>query len=264
MAENNTSEPVKMPGKHELIADLAKFFPTENASTVVGPGDDASVVETDGNQTVTSAKVVVENVHFDLTYFPLRHLGYKLATVVFSDVLAMNASPSQLMVNIAVSDRFDLRMVNEILSGVGACCETVHADLAGLDLTTSPRELVVSITAIGECAPAQLCTRKGASENELICVSGDFAAAYTGLLLLEREKNASRRTPARSPTSQARTISCAASSSPSRASTSSRNCARRRSSPPPWPMSAKAWPPPSCRFARPHKKGAYCLKKNFR
>ena len=199
MAENNTSEPVKMPGKHELIADLAKFFPTENASTVVGPGDDASVVETDGNQTVTSAKVFVENVHFDLTYFPLRHLGYKLATVVFSDVLAMNASPSQLMVNIAVSDRFDLRMVNEILSGVGACCETVHADLAGLDLTTSPRELVVSMTAIGECEPARLCTRKGASENELVCVSGDFAAAYTGLLLLEREKKVFEKNPGAQP-----------------------------------------------------------------
>ncbi|MCR4877721.1 MAG: thiamine-phosphate kinase [Bacteroidales bacterium] len=199
MAENNTSEPVKMPGKHELIADLAKFFPTENASTVVGPGDDASVVETDGNQTVTSAKVFIENVHFDLTYFPLRHLGYKLATVVFSDVLAMNASPSQLMVNIAVSDRFDLRMVNEILSGVGACCETVHADLAGLDLTTSPRELVVSMTAIGECEPARLCTRKGASENELVCVSGDFAAAYTGLLLLEREKKVFEKNPGAQP-----------------------------------------------------------------
>ena len=199
MAENNTSEPVKMPGKHELIADLAKFFPTENASTVVGPGDDASVVETDGNQTVTSAKVFVENVHFDLTYFPLRHLGYKLATVVFSDVLAMNASPSQLLVNIAVSDRFDLRMVNEILSGVGACCETVHADLAGLDLTTSPRELVVSMTAIGECEPARLCTRKGASENELVCVSGDFAAAYTGLLLLEREKKVFEKNPGAQP-----------------------------------------------------------------
>ena len=199
MAENNTSEPVKMPGKHELIADLAKFFPTENASTVVGPGDDASVVETDGNQTVTSAKVFVENVHFDLTYFPLRHLGYKLATVVFSDVLAMNASPSQLIVNIAVSDRFDLRMVNEILSGVGACCETVHADLAGLDLTTSPRELVVSMTATGECEPARLCTRKGASENELVCVSGDFAAAYTGLLLLEREKKVFEKNPGAQP-----------------------------------------------------------------
>ena len=199
MAENNTSEPVKMPGKHELIADLAKFFPTENASTVVGPGDDASVVETDGNQTVTSAKVFVENVHFDLTYFPLRHLGYKLATIVFSDVLAMNASPSQLLVNIAVSDRFDLRMVNEILSGVGACCETVHADLAGLALPTSPRELVVSMTAIGECEPARLCTRKGASENELVCVSGDFAAAYTGLLLLEREKKVFEKNPGAQP-----------------------------------------------------------------
>ena len=199
MAENNTSEPVRMPGKHELIADLAKFFPIENASTVVGPGDDASVVEPNGNQTVTASKVFVENVHFDLTYFPLRHLGYKLATIVFSDVLAMNAVPSPLLVNIAGSDRFDRRRVNEILSGVGACCETVHADLAGLDLTTSPRELVVSMTAIGECEPARLCTRKGASENELVCVSGDFAAAYTGLLLLEREKKVFEKNPGAQP-----------------------------------------------------------------
>ena len=199
MAENATQEPVKMPGKYELIADLAKFFPVENASTVVGPGDDATVTDHDGNQTVTSSKVFVENVHFDLTYFPLRHLGYKLATVAFADVLAMNAAPSQLLVNIAVSDRFDLRMVNEILSGVGACCETVHADLAGLDITTSPRELVIAVTAVGECEPARLCTRKGAVENELVCVSGDFAAAYTGLLLLEREKKVFEKNPGSQP-----------------------------------------------------------------
>lgn len=199
MAENNNYEPVKMPGKYELIADLAKFFPPENASTIVATGDDASVIEPDGNQMVTAAKVFVENVHFDLTYFPLRHLGYKLATVAFADVLAMNAIPSQLMVNIAVSDRFDLKMVHEILSGVTACCETVHADLAGLDLTTSPRELVISMTAIGECEPARLCTRKGAEDNELVCVSGDFAAAYTGLLLLEREKKVFEKNPGAQP-----------------------------------------------------------------
>jgi len=199
MSENVTSEPVKMPGKYELIAELSKFFPQENSSTVIGTGDDASVIEPNDNQMVTSSKVFVENVHFDLTYFPLRHLGYKLATVVFADVLAMNAVPSQLLVNIAVSDRFDLKMVSEILSGVSACCETVHADLVGLDLTTSPRELVISMTAIGECEPARLCTRKGADENELICVSGDFAAAYTGLLLLEREKKVFEKNPGAQP-----------------------------------------------------------------
>lgn len=187
MTEKSENTPVKMPGKYELIAELSKYFPQENASTIISTGDDASVIETDC-QTVISSKVFVENVHFDLTYFPLRHLGYKLSTIAFTDILAMNAVPSQLMVSVAVSDRFDLKMVNEILSGVAACCETVHADLAGLDLTTSPKELVVSITAVGECEPALLCSRKGASENELVCVSGDFAAAYTGLLLLEREK----------------------------------------------------------------------------
>lgn len=194
MAENAT-EPVKMPGKYELIAELAKVFPQENASTIVATGDDATVVEPDGNQMVTSSKVFVENMHFNLTYFPLKHLGYKLSTIVFSDVLAMNAVPTQLLLNIAISDRFDLKMVYEILNGVAACCETVHADLAGLDLTTSSRDLVVSMTAIGECEPARLCTRKGAEENELICVSGDFAAAYTGLLLLERERKVFEKNP---------------------------------------------------------------------
>ena len=184
-----------MPGKYELIAELAKVFPQENASTVVATGDDATVVEPDGNQMVTSSKVFVENMHFNLTYFPLKHLGYKLSTIVFSDVLAMNAVPTQLLLNIAISDRFDLKMVYEILNGVAACCETVHADLAGLDLTTSSHDLVISMTAIGECEPARLCTRKGAEENELICVSGDFAAAYTGLLLLERERKVFEKNP---------------------------------------------------------------------
>ena len=195
MAENPTREPVKMPGKYELIAELAKVFPRENASTIVATGDVATVVEPDGNQMVTSSKIFMENMHFDLTYFPLQHLGYKLSTVVFSDVLAMNAVPTQLLLNIAISDRFDLKMVYEFLSGVAACCETVHADLAGFDLTASSRELVITMTAIGECEPARLCTRKGAAENELICVSGDFAAAYTGLLLLEREKKVFEKNP---------------------------------------------------------------------
>ncbi len=188
MTGNNDKSTVKMPGKQDLLAEFSKFFPKENSSTIVATGDDAAVVETNGNQSVFSSKTFIENVHFDLTYFPLKHLGYKLSTVAFSDVLAMNAIPSQLLVSVAVSDRFDLKMVNELLSGILNCCDTVHADIAGFDLTSSTRDLIVSITAIGECEPALLCSRKGATENELICVSGDFAAAYTGLLLLEREK----------------------------------------------------------------------------
>lgn len=188
MAETHSQTPTIMPGKYELIHELSKFFPIENASTIIAAGDDATVIQNNDNQTVISSKVFIENTHFDLTYFPLRHLGYKLATIVFTDILAMNAVPSQLMVSIAISDRFDLKMVSEILEGFAACCDTAHADLANLDLTTSREELIITATAVGECEPALLCTRKGATENELICVSGDFAAAYTGLLLLEREK----------------------------------------------------------------------------
>lgn len=175
-------------GKYDLIAELSKYFPVENASTAVGIGDDAAVMSPADENVAASTKVFLENVHFDLTYVPLRHLGYKAAAIAFSDVLGMNAVPAQLLVNISVSGRFDLKAVNEILDGMAACCDTVHADVAALDLNTSPRDLVIAATAIGECAPARLATRKGASENELICVSGDFAAAYAGLLLLQREK----------------------------------------------------------------------------
>lgn len=195
MSENNSYTPTTMPGKYELIAELSKFFPSENASSIITNNDDAAVVQNEDNHTVVTSKVFVENVHFDLTYFPLQHLGYKLSTIVFTDILAMNAIPQQLLVSVAVSDRFDLKMVNQILDGIMACCETVHADVANLDLTTSQHNLVISLSAVGQCEPSLLCTRNGSSENELICVSGDFAAAYTGLLFLEREKKVFEQNP---------------------------------------------------------------------
>ena len=186
-------------GKYDLIAELAQCFPNDNASTVVGIGDDASVVDTDGNQTVAVTKLFVEDIHFDLTYVPLKHLGYKVVTVAVTDILGMNAIPTQLTVNVAVSNRFDLKAVNELLSGIEACCETAHVDVVGLDLSTSRKDLIITVTAIGECEPARLVTRKGASDNELICVSGDFAAAYAGLLLLEREKKVFEVNPSTQP-----------------------------------------------------------------
>ena len=120
-------------GKYDLIAELAQCFPNDNASTVVGIGDDASVMDADGNQTVAVTKLFVEDVHFDLTYVPLKHLGYKVVTVAVTDILGMNAIPTQLTVNVAVSNRFDLKAVNELLSGIEACCETAHVDVVGLD-----------------------------------------------------------------------------------------------------------------------------------
>lgn len=195
MEEQNNATQTPQLGKYELIAEMAKYFPNENASTIIGIGDDASVIEPTQEQVVTATHTFIENVHFDLTYAPLIHLGYKTVTIAISDILGMNAIPTQIVVNMAVSDRFDLKMVNEILEGVQAGCENAHVDVVGLDLTTSRRDLVITITAIGECEPARLVTRKGASENELVCVSGDFAAAYAGLLLLEREKTVFEQNP---------------------------------------------------------------------
>lgn len=190
MEENckSTEENAPRPGKYDLIAEIAKCFPIENGSTVIGIGDDASVIAPSEENVVTSTKVFMENVHFDLTYVPMCHLGYKMVTVVLSDLLGMNAIPTQLTINVGISNRFDMNTINELLDGMQACCENAHVDVVGLDLTTSRRDLIVTVTAIGECAPANLVSRKGAAENELICVSGDFAAAYAGLLLLEREK----------------------------------------------------------------------------
>jgi len=195
MEEQKSSTETPKLGKYELLAELAKCFPNENSSTVVGIGDDASVVEPTNEQVVTSTHVFIENVHFDLTYAPLIHLGYKTVAIALTDILGMNAIPTQVSVNVAVSNRFDLKMVNELLEGMECCCENTHVDVVGLDLTNSRKDLIITVTAIGECEPALLVTRKGASENELICVSGDFAAAYAGLLLLEREKKVFEQNP---------------------------------------------------------------------
>ncbi len=188
MEDDMTQKEAPKLGKYELIEEFAKFFDTENGSTVVGIGDDAAVTAPMEENVVSSTKVFLENVHFDLTYVPLCHLGYKVVTIAISDLLGMNAIPTQLLVNVCVSNRFDLKAVSELLDGIRAGCENAHVDVVGLDLATSRKDLVITITALGECEPARLLTRQGAKENELICVSGDFAAAYTGLLLLEREK----------------------------------------------------------------------------
>lgn len=199
MEEDNKQLETPQFGKYDLITELAKYFPNENSSTVLGIGDDASVMEPSEVQVVTTSKIFMENVHFDLTYVPLLHLGYKVVTVALADILAMNAIPTQVMLNVCISNRFDLKAVNELLEGVRACCEANHIDLVGLDLSTSRKDLVISVTAIGECEPDCLVTRCGAKENELVCVSGDFAAAYTGLLLLEREKKVFEENPTTQP-----------------------------------------------------------------
>lgn len=195
MEDNTLKQETPQFGKYDLIAELAKYFPNANASTVVGIGDDAAVIAPNEENVVSTTKVFMENVHFDLTYVPLLHLGYKVVTVAISDLLGMNAVPTQVMLNVCISNRFDLKAVNELLEGVQACCDNAHIDVVGLDLSTSRKDLMITVTALGECEAARLVTRKGAKENELVCVSGDFAAAYTGLLLLEREKKVFESNP---------------------------------------------------------------------
>jgi thiamine-monophosphate kinase len=175
-------------GKHKLIEHFLGAFPVQNSSTQVGIGDDAAVISPTKKSVVTASQLLVENIHFDLTYFPLQHLGYKAIAIAASHVVAMNAIPTQVTVGLAISNRFSLEAIEELLSGMQRCCERYHIDVVGLDINSSHTGLVISINAIGEAVPAKLTKRQGAKEKELICASGDFGAAYTGLIILEREK----------------------------------------------------------------------------
>ena len=190
MADNDTTRSeISQLGKFNFISKLTDNIKIEQPSTVVGIGDDAAAARFDNRLTVAASKLFVENVHFDLSYFPLKHLGYKCAGIAVSDLLAMNATPSQLTVNIAVSNRFSVEAVEELLTGLRACCHFYKLDIASLDITSSVSGLAIGLTALGSVKPDHLTRRTGTHENELICVSGDFGAAYTGLLLLQREKN---------------------------------------------------------------------------
>jgi thiamine-monophosphate kinase len=182
-------------GEFGLIDHLTKGINLVNASSKFGVGDDAAVIDHNGFQTLVSVDLLVEGVHFDLTYTPLKHLGYKAAVVNFSDMAAMNAKPTQIVIGMAVSNRFSLEAIEEIYAGIKLACEKYHVDLVGGDTTSSVSGLMLSVTVIGKAKPEEICYRKGASENDLLCVSGDLGGAYMGLLLLEREKAAFKVNP---------------------------------------------------------------------
>ena len=194
---NDNSERTEISGLGEfgLIDHLTQGVELKNASSRYGIGDDAAVIDQGGLQTLVSVDLLVEGVHFDLTYTPLKHLGYKAAIVNFSDMAAMNARPTQIVVGIALSNRFSLEAVEEIYAGIRLACETYNVDLVGGDTTSSRSGLFISVTVIGEAMESDICYRKGASENDLLCVSGDLGAAYMGLLLLEREKAVFKANP---------------------------------------------------------------------
>jgi thiamine-monophosphate kinase len=175
-------------GEFGLIDHLTKNHEISNVSTILSVGDDAAVIDHFGRQTVVSTDLLIEGIHFDLSYTPLKHLGYKSVVVNLSDIYAMNATPTQILISIAFSNRFSLEALDEFYQGVYAACEKYGIDLVGGDTSTSQKGFVISITAIGEVAPDNFVKRSNASVNDLICVSGELGGAFLGLTLLEREK----------------------------------------------------------------------------
>ena len=178
-------------GEFGLIDRLTQGLPAVNDSTIRGVGDDCAVIRNRDTDILVTTDLLLEGVHFDLTYVPLKHLGYKSAIVNFSDVYAMNGTPRQITVSLGISKRFTVEHIEELYSGIRLACEIYGVDLVGGDTTSSRQGLVISITCIGEAEPDKVVTRCGAKDTDLICVSGDLGAAYMGLQLLEREKAAS-------------------------------------------------------------------------
>ena len=175
-------------GEFGLIDHLTKNNEIKNASTIVGVGDDAAVIDPFGKQVVITTDMLIEGIHFDLMYTPLKHLGYKSVIVNLSDIYAMNATPQQITMSIAFSNRFSLEALDEFYEGVYAACELYNVDLVGGDTTSSQKGFIICVTAIGEVAPDKFVKRSTAKNGDLICVSGDLGGAFLGLTILEREK----------------------------------------------------------------------------
>ena len=186
MSEERTE--ISSLGEFGLIDHLTKNIEHHNASTILGVGDDAAVIDHFGKQTVITTDLLVEGVHFDLMYTPLKHLGYKSVVVNVSDIYAMNATPTQIIMSIAISNRFSVEALEEFYDGVYVACEEYGVDLVGGDTTSSQKGFVISVTALGEVAPDKFVKRSTAKVSDLICVTGYLGGAYLGLLLLEREK----------------------------------------------------------------------------
>ena len=190
MLENKNSSKTKISslGEFALIDHLTKTFDLTQKSSVLGIGDDAAVLDLSNGQTVVSTDLLIEGVHFDLSYMPLKHLGYKAVMVNLSDIYAMNAQPTQITISLAVSNRFTLEALEELYAGILLGCKNHKVDLVGGDTTSSTSGLTLSVTAIGSVNEEKITRRSGAKENDLLVVSGDLGGAYSGLQILEREK----------------------------------------------------------------------------
>ena len=178
-------------GEFGLIENLTKGVELKNPSSVKGVGDDAAVLHYGDKETLVTTDLLLEGIHFDLTYVPLKHLGYKAAVVNFSDIYAMNGKPRQITVSLGVSKRFTIEHLQQLYDGIKLACDVYGVDLIGGDTSASATGLLISITYIGEGERGKIVYRNGAKDTDLICVSGDLGAAYMGLQLLERERVAS-------------------------------------------------------------------------
>lgn len=187
MSKESKQTKISELGEFGLIDRLTKDIQLKNESTIKGVGDDAAILDYANKQVVVSTDLLTEGVHFNLMYVPLKHLGYKAVVVNLSDIYAMNATPKQITVSIAISSKFSVEAIDELYAGIHLACEKYNVDLVGGDTTSSLTGLTISVTAIGEGRKDDLVMRGGAKPNELLCVTGDLGGAYMGLQLLERE-----------------------------------------------------------------------------
>lgn len=193
--KNQTRTSLSELGEFRLINHLTKNFKLQHKSTIKGVGDDAAVLDLKDKQVIVTTDLLVEGVHFDLSYMPLKHLGYKAVMVNLSDIYAMNGDASQITVSIAVSNRFPLEALEELYEGIELACKTYAIDLVGGDTTSSTKGLLISVTAIGSIEKKDLVYRNTAKQNDLLVVSGDLGASYLGLQVLEREKQVFKVNP---------------------------------------------------------------------
>ena len=175
-------------GEFGLIQHLTKDIQISQPSTLKGAGDDAAVIKNSDEVTVVSTDMLVEGIHFDLMYTPLKHLGYKSVIVNLSDIYAMNAVPTQITVSIAISSKYTVEAMDELYDGIKLACKMYNVDLVGGDTTSSPKGMIISITALGQAKKEKIVYRSGAKPGDILCVTGDLGAAYLGLQVLEREK----------------------------------------------------------------------------
>lgn len=197
--KNPSKTAIETLGEFGLIDHLTKNFKIKNSSTIKSIGDDAAVLDFKNSKTLVSTDLLVENVHFDLNYVPLKHLGYKAVMVNLSDIYAMNATATQITVSIAVSNRFPLEALEELYSGIEIAAKIYNIDVIGGDTTSSNKGLIISITAIGHSNEDKIVYRNGAQPNDLVVVSGDIGGAYMGLQILERENEVFKVNPNNQP-----------------------------------------------------------------